>query len=279
MSERSLRNSISSSYHTFVKRGISGFTASSRVLPDFIIIGTVRSGSTSLYYNICEHPSVLSADYDEIGFFDSNYHLGVNWYRSMFPTKKKMDNLKKTTGFAITGEDTPFYFWKKEVSERIFKLLPNVKIISIFRNPIDRAYSNYNLGIRLKTEELSFEDAIEDEMKYLEENSFRESIERRRSYLSKGIYANQIQNWLEIFPNNQIHMISTEEMQKNPIETLQKVFKFLDITDYEIPDPQKQKSADYKKMNFETRQKLLKFYQPHNEIFFDIIKQRFEWNS
>ena len=116
-------------------------------------------------------------------------------------------------------------------------------------------------------------------MKYLEENSFRESIERRRSYLSKGIYANQIQNWLEIFPNNQIHMISTEEMQKNPIETLQKVFKFLDITDYEIPDPQKQKSADYKKMNFETRQKLLKFYQPHNEIFFDIIKQRFEWNS
>ena len=64
-----LRRYVSKSYNRYVKRGISGITASSRVLPDFIIVGTVRSGSTSLYYNICEHPSVLSAAYDEIGFF------------------------------------------------------------------------------------------------------------------------------------------------------------------------------------------------------------------
>ena len=57
-----IKNSVSSSYHRFVKRGLSGITASSRVLPNFIIIGTVRSGSTSLYYNICEHSAVLSAD-------------------------------------------------------------------------------------------------------------------------------------------------------------------------------------------------------------------------
>ena len=279
MSKRNLRGLVSSSYHTFVKRGVSGLGASSRVLPDFIIIGTVRSGTTSLYYNICEHPSVLSADYDEIGFFDSNYHLGINWYRSMFPTKKKMNYVKKKTGFAITGEDTPFYFWKKEAAERIFKLLPDVKIISIFRNPVDRAYSNYNLGNRLKTEELSFEDSIEDEIKYLEKHSFRESIDRRRSYLSKGIYENQIQSWLEVFPRKQIHILSTEDMEKDPRETLLKVFKFLDIPKYIITNPQKQKRSDYKKMNFKTRQRLLEYYQLHNERFFDIIKQRFDWDS
>ena len=87
--DEKLRKSLSSRYQRFVKRGVAGITASSRVLPDFIIAGTVRSGTTSLYYNICEHPSVLSADYDEIGYFDSNYHLGINWYRSMFPTIKK----------------------------------------------------------------------------------------------------------------------------------------------------------------------------------------------
>ena len=85
------KNRISQYYHRYFKRGFSGITASSRVLPDFIIIGTVRSGSTSLYYNICEHPSVLEAAYDEIGYFDSNYHLGENWYRSMFPTQKIMN--------------------------------------------------------------------------------------------------------------------------------------------------------------------------------------------
>ena len=111
--EKNIRNSLSSKYHRFVKRGVSGITASSRVLPDFIIVGTVRSGTTSLYYNICEHPSVLPAAYDEIGFFDSNYNLGIEWYRSMFPKQKEMEEVRKSTDFSITGEDTPFYFWKK----------------------------------------------------------------------------------------------------------------------------------------------------------------------
>ncbi len=113
-----IKNSLRSTYHQFFKRGISGITASKRVLPNFIIGGTVRSGSTSLYYNICEHPSVISAAYDEIGFFDSNYHLGINWYRSMFPTEKEMSEVKNKTGSSLTGEDTPFYFWKEEAIKK-----------------------------------------------------------------------------------------------------------------------------------------------------------------
>ena len=278
MDENTIRDSLSSSYHRFVKRGLSGITASSRVLPDFIISGTVRSGTTSLYYNICEHPSVLPADYDEIGFFDSNYHLGINWYRSMFPTEKEMERVKKETNFAITGEDTPFYFWKKEAAERILKDIPNSKIIIIFRNPVDRAYSNYQLGIRKKTETLSFEDAIDEEMNFLEKHSFRESVDRRRSYLSKGFYENQIKIWFNIFPREKIHILSTEDMQKNPEKTLLKIFQFLVIPNYTLKNPQKQKSSEYKKMDEKTRKILLDFYKPHNEKFFQIIQERFDWN-
>ena len=278
MDENTIRDSLSSSYHRFVKRGLSGITASSRVLPDFIISGTVRSGTTSLYYNICEHPSVLPADYDEIGFFDSNYHLGINWYRSMFPTEKEMERVKKETNFAITGEDTPFYFWKKEAAERILKDIPNSKIIIIFRNPVDRAYSNYQLGIRKKTETLSFEDAIDEEMNFLEKHSFRESVDRRRSYLSKGFYENQIKIWFNVFPREKIHIISTEDIQKNPEKTLLKIFQFLVIPNYTLKNPQKQKSSEYKKMDEKTRKILLDFYKPHNEKFFQIIQERFDWN-
>ena len=278
MDENTIRDSLSSSYHRFVKRGLSGITASSRVLPDFIISGTVRSGTTSLYYNICELPSVLPADYDEIGFFDSNYHLGINWYRSMFPTEKEMERVKKETNFAITGEDTPFYFWKKEAAERILKDIPNSKIIIIFRNPVDRAYSNYQLGIRKKTETLSFEDAIDEEMNFLEKHSFRESVDRRRSYLSKGFYENQIKIWFNVFPREKIHILSTEDMQKNPEKTLLKIFQFLVIPNYTLKNPQKQKSSEYKKMDEKTRKILLDFYKPHNEKFFQIIQERFDWN-
>ena len=273
----SLRISLGSKYHRFVKRGFSGITASTRVLPDFIIIGTVRSGTTSLYYNICEHPSVLQAAYDEIGFFDSNYQLGIDWYRSMFPTNKEMKRVRVDTGNAITGEDTPFYFWKKEAVDRIYQNIPKVKIISIFRNPVDRAYSNYNLGVRLNTEKLTFEEAIDKELDYIEKNGFRKTIDQRRSYLSKGMYENQIKLWFNVFSKEQIHILSTEQMNKNPQKELQKIFSFLEIDDYMIKNPQKQKSAEYSKMRPDTRDRLLDFYKSHNEEFFGIIKQRFDW--
>ena len=78
----------------------------------------------------------------------------------MFPTKRKMEQMKEKTGFAITGEDTPFYIWDPLVAERILNILPNVKLIVLIRNPVDRAYSNYHLGLRSGTENLSFEDDL-----------------------------------------------------------------------------------------------------------------------
>ena len=166
-------------FHGLIKRNFSYVTANSRVLPDFIIIGAVRSGTTSLYYNMCKHPSILSASIDEIGFFDSNYHLGIEWYKSMFPKKTEMNKIKEKTKFSITGEDTPFYFWKIDAANRIRKILPKIKLIAILRNPVQRAYSNYNLGLRAGTEKLTFEEAVRKELdtfpenKILSENIFK----------------------------------------------------------------------------------------------------------
>ena len=99
-------------------RKFKGINAKNHALPNFIIIGAMKSGTTSLYNYICDHPSVISAEYDEIGFFDSNYHLGLNWYRSLFPTKKQLKSLEQKEGQGITGEDTPFYFWNEEAANR-----------------------------------------------------------------------------------------------------------------------------------------------------------------
>ena len=103
-------------YYQLYQRNIYALTDPIRSLLDFIIIGTVRSGSTSLYYNICQHPCVLSAAYNELGFFDSNFHLGLNWYRSLFPTRISKWFLKYKKKYAITGEDTPFYLWSPIVA-------------------------------------------------------------------------------------------------------------------------------------------------------------------
>ena len=271
-------------YYQFYQRHIYALTGPIRSLPDFIIIGTVRSGTTSLYSNICEHPCVLPAAYDELGFFDSNFHLGLNWYRSLFPTNFSKWYVKRKMKFAITGEDTPFYIWNPDVAQRILKILPNVKLIVLFRNPVDRAYSNYHLGRRDGDENLSFEDAIQSELenlKKLEKNS-EKNIEKYtipRSYVAKGFYSEQLKTWLKLFKREQLFITSTENFELNPQETLNQIFDFLQIPKYEITHPKKYKVASYPKMENETRKFLVNFYKKFNDELFELIGKEFDGNK
>lgn len=271
-------------FYQIYKRNIYALTGPIRSLPDFIIIGTARSGTTSLYYDICQHPCVLPAAYDELGYFDSNYHLGQNWYRSLFPTLFSKWLVKQKKQFAITGEDTPFYIWDPIVAKRILKILPKIKLIVLLRNPVDRAYSNYHLGIRAGTENLSFEDAIKAEIKKLEEinNDSKNNIEKytiRRSYLAKGFYADQLKIWFKIFNLNQLLIISTEDLKSNPQKVLNKIYNFLEIPENHKLIPEKQKKAMYPKMKNETREFLINFYRKDNTELFNLIGQKFDWDK
>ena len=277
-----VKNLTRSIYNIILKRGISGITSTWRVLPDFIIIGTVRSGSTSLYYNICSHPSILPASYDEIGFFDSNYHLGMNWYRSMFPLKSDMERIRSETKYALTGEDTPFYFWKIDAANRIRKILPKIKLITILRNPVQRAYSNYYLGVREGTEKLTFEEAVRKELDTLPENKIlAENIFKfcnvRRSYIAKSLYVYQMKIWFERFSKNRLFVISTEEMSKSPAHTMNQAYEFLGLPKYENTFFEKRKKASYEKMGDNIRKELEEFFKPHNEELFKLIGKSFDW--
>ena len=268
----------------FIQRNFRYFTSSIRILPSFIIVGAVRCGTTSLYYNICEHSCVLPASYDEIGYFDSNYELGINWYKSMFPTKFQKEKVKSKTGICITGEDTPFYFWDKKAIKRIKQDIPKVKIIILMRNPIDRAYSNYHLGVRLGAESLTFEESIKKEMEHLMKNNELENdnIEKflqPRSYIAKGLYYQQIKNWFNEFSKEQILVLSTENLAMKPHQTLKQIFNFLGLPNEQIQNIQNRKVGNYQKMDKDTRDLLKKIFQPHNEKLFKILGSKFEWNK
>lgn len=272
-------------YYELYKRHFYALTGPIRSLPDFIIIGTVRSGTTSLYYNLCEHPCIISAAYDELGFFDSNFNLGLNWYRSFFPTILHKYFVKISKKYALTGEDTPFYIWNSIAANRILKLIPKVKLIVLFRNPIDRTYSDYHLGIRSKSELLSFEEAIKSELKLLEDTQGWNSdndIEKYtilRSYIAKGIYSSQLKIWFNLFSQKQLHIVSTEEFSCNPQETLDKIFKFLGVPKYKIKNLQKYKVANYPEMKSETRKFLIDYFKPHNQQLYNMLNRKFDWDK
>ena len=275
---------VQRSYFQFFKRHIFGITGPIRSLPDFIIIGTVRSGTTSLYYNICQHECVLTAAYDELGFFDSNYHLGLNWYRSLFPTLFSKWAVKQKTQFAITGEDTPFYIWNPLVAKRILKIIPNVKLIVLFRNPVDRAYSNYHLAVREGSENLSFEDAIQSELDSLKNSKIKSDDDVKkytvpRSYIAKGFYADQLKIWLKLFKSKQLFITSTEDFESNANNTLNKIYDFLEIPQINLKNLEKHKVASYPPMKDETRKFLVDLYKIHNEELFRMISKEFDWNK
>ena len=113
----------------------------------------------------------------------------------------------------------------------------------------------------------------------MKDHSFRESVDQGRSYLSKGFYAKQLEIWKKKILDDEIHILTTEDMKERPEEELSKIFKFLGIPKYKIPEPQERKMYDYDKMNSSIREELIEYYKPHNKKLFDLIGRKFEWDN
>ena len=265
--------------YVFLKRHAYGLTNTIRVLPDFFVIGVVRSGTTSMYHYLDQHPSIVKSAYDEIGFFDDNFRLGWSWYRSLFPTRMKKEKIKEETGNFLTFDDTPFYIYNEIVAKRIREFFPNGKIIVLLRNPIDRAYSNYILGVRRGDEKRSFEEAVLEEMEHIKQYSEIQIDEfLSQSYLGRGLYALQLEIWFRYFKRENILIIKSEDFSKNTQRTMEQVFRFLDLPNFKIKKLKKLSNVwEYPNMEKKTRDLLREFFRPYNEKLYDMLKIDYNW--
>ena len=273
--------------YALLQRHFYSLTAPLRVLPNFIVIGVGRGGTTSLYHYLNEHPCVIKSAYDELGFFDENFHLGLNWYRSMFPTKFLKKKISKEFGKCLTYDVTPSYIRKPWVARRIKELFPKIKLIALLRNPVDKAYSHYHLSLRSGVQKSSFEEIIEEDIKtfqkfentnsMIDDKYFRIYIEK--SHLGRGFYAQQLKIWFELFDRKQILILTSEELSTDTNKTMNKIFQFLDLPNYEIPDITKHNTATYANMKIDTRKKLISFYSKYNQDLFKLLNQEFDWNK
>ena len=265
--------------YVLLQRHFYGITAPLRVLPDFFVIGVVRSGTTSLYHYLDEHPCITKSAYDELGFFDDNYHLGLNWYRSMFPTKSHKEKIIKKFGKFLTYDVTPFYIYNKISVERIFKSFPNSKIIAVLRNPIDRAYSNYFLGDQKE----SFEKTVEREKEELKRISAMDHEDyykfTRNSLLARGFYAEQLKSWFKVFPKEKILIIKSEDLSSNPQKNLNEIFQFLELPQHNIEKLEKKNLGNYLRMEEKTRNDLTEFFRPYNEKLYLMLGRDFGWDK
>ena len=272
-------------FYGLIKRNCYYLSSPFRVLPECFVIGVVRSGTTSLYHYLGQHPCIGPSAYDEIGYFDDNYHLGVNWYKSLFPTKFTKNKIIKKHGSFLTYDVTPFYIYNPLVARRILELFPEAKIISNLRNPIDRAYSNYILMHQEGDTTKTFEEMIQIAMDEIEKNKAKLNDEVYiantfyQNILARGFYADQLKIWFEKFQKKQILIIPSEDLALKPDQVLTKVFEFLDLPYFKIKDFTRQNKREYHPMKDETRKLLVEFYKPYNKKLFDMLGSKFDWDK
>jgi hypothetical protein len=248
--------------------------------PDFFILGAQKAGTTSLFRYINEFAdNFISPARKELYFFTEKYERGINWYKAYFPNKKKNN---------ITGEASPSYLFYHKAPERIVQYIPKAKFIILLRNPIDRAYSQYqhqnNTNKTKAYDPLPFHRAIQKDIKRFENKYYLKSkkfnyIYKYFSYVSRGIYSTQIQRWLDYFPREKFLFIKSNDLFNNTEDELNKVFDFLGLkfknkTNFNF---KKYNKNNYNEMSKETRKLLRKFYKPYNENLSKIIDMEIDW--
>jgi len=221
-------------------------------LPNFMCLGAAKSGTTTLYDILRQHPDIYIPAFKEPHFFDipENYKNGIEWYKR---------NYFRNANKKIIADFTPSYFFEKEAPKRIFKNLGrDMKFLVVFRNPVDRAYSHYLHSKRDDHESENFEKSLELEVSRLNkhENQSDYLSYLRHSYVHQGLYAQMINRYLQYFSLDNFLFIHFEnELLQERELTIKRILEFLEIdssvllrTDIRSNPSSKEKSKSLKKL-------------------------------
>ena len=246
--------------------GFGRATARWRPLPDFLVLGAQKAGTTALYAYLRWHPAITGPSWKEVSFFDRHWWRGASWYRGQFPLR---------SGGRLVGEASPSYLFHPLAPGRVRALVPDARLVAVLRNPVDRAYSHYQHEVSLGREPLSFEAALA-----AEEERTRGEVERLvahprafspawwdHTYVSRGLYAEQLERWLAVFPREQLLILSSDDLSDRPEETYREILAFLGAPAHSLPEYPRVFEREYGPMNPETRTMLEQtFAEPNRRL-------------
>jgi hypothetical protein len=283
-----------------VRRRVRQMTSRSRLHPAFLIIGAQRAGTTTLYTYLRRHPDVTgprSADSSlywpkELHFFDENFWRGLDWYRAFFPLELRRWAARRLGRDLVPGEGTPYYIFHPAVPARVAATIPDVRLIALLRNPVERAYSHYQLMAKTGREKLSFEEALEAEPKrlagiedalmeerpvFVEDGHRRHQHHRHRAYVGRGLYADQLERWLEHFPHERLLVLRSEDFLARPDEGYAQVFEFLGLRPWTVVDYEPRNIGSYAPIDPELRARLEERFAEPNARLARLLGRDFNW--
>lgn len=251
-------------------------TARLRPLPDFLILGAQKAGTTALYAYLREHPDLTGPLWKEVSFFDRHFARGVAWYRGNFPLRSRG---------RIVGEASPSYLFHPLAPARAAAVVPEARLIVLVRDPVERAYSHYRHEVALGRESLAFEDALDREEERLDGELERMGADPRyfshawwkHTYLARGRYAEQLERWLARFPSERLLVVSNDELAARPGETYGRVLAFLGVPPKELASYPRVFDRDYPSMRPETEQRLASYFAADNRRLYELLGRDLGW--
>ncbi len=240
--------------------------------PGFLVIGTKRGGSTSAYDWIARHPQVAPCLTGKgTHYFDVNHSRGEAWFRSGFPAQQGE--------WRITGEGSPYYMFHPLAPERIARTLPEVRLIAVLRDPVERAWSHHKYEAARGKETLGFADALAAEPERLAGEEERmaadpsyDSFEfRYHAYLRRGHYAEQLERVFAHVDRERVLVLRSEELFADPHGQLARVWDFLGLDRVDLDGLTAQKvGVTASAVPEEQRRFLQDYYAPHNARLLDL---------
>ena len=187
--------------------------------PDFVVVGAQRAGTTSLMALLRQHPDVGQLPDRELHFFDFHFSYGPSWYRSHF------------TGPGVLGESSPYYLFHPDCADRVATTCPHSRVVCVLRDPIERAYSQWQWNRARGREHLQFVDALSEERSRLDRSDGwgRGSAYQDHSYISRGDYRLQLERWKSHIAGDRLVVLDGHQLFAGSREERGRLFSFLDI--------------------------------------------------
>lgn len=214
-----------------VSRAGGRLTASTRLLPSFLIVGTQRGGTTSLFRALAGHPDTAPANFHKgVHYFDVNYHRGPAWYRGHFPVRRPGNPV-------AAFESAGYYMHHPTAPHRIARDLPGVKLVALLREPVERAYSAYKheraRGFETEPLERALElepERLAGEVERIERDPcYVSHSHRHHSYLDRGQYVEQLTVLFDLFGRDRVLVLFAEDFFSDPEPSFDRVLGFLGL--------------------------------------------------
>lgn len=286
-------------YINFLKKRVKQILPGN--LPSFFIVGAQKSATTSLHGYLNQHPSLVGSRPKEVRFFENDdyYKMGIDWYKTNFPTTRIA--FSKLHYF----ESSPSYLYRKKIAKRIFDFNQNAKIIIILRDPVQRAFSAWNMYFQFRSqpnfvrniqefyknditsrlyEEFikvesfpDFETVVkEDILRYTTNSEIEEP-----SIVRRGIYAEQVQRYFELFGRDNVLVLGFKDIAGPYLkDNLNLILELLSLpkSDWHFLKAEQRNKSTYKmEMTGRARKILEEFYQEHNKNLFDLLNSKPNW--